>query len=123
MRFMLVSFDDEQYWEEAGAEKHLAAMKEATALCHDLDRQGKYLFATPLQPARSATLVRVRDGRTTVTAGPYAESREVLGGFYIIEAESVEEAAEIAARHPGARHGTVEIRALLPLQGVPQAKL
>ena len=123
MRFMLVSFDDEQYWEAAGAAKHQAAMEEATALCHELDRQGKFLYASPLQPARSATLVRVRDGKTTITAGPYAESREVLGGFYIIDADSIQEAAEIAARHPGARHGTVEIRELRPLAGVPKAKL
>jgi hypothetical protein len=120
---MLISHDDEQYWEDVGPAVHRQAIGEAVELTHDLARKGQYLYASPLQRSNTATLVRVRDGKTSVTAGPYAETREAIGGFYLIEASSVEEAATIAARHPGARHGTVEVRQVLEIEGLPKSKL
>jgi hypothetical protein len=123
MKFMLISHDDEQYWEQVGADAHEKALGEAIELTHDLARQGKYLYCSPLQRSNTATLVRVRDGKTRVTAGPYAETREAIGGFYLIEADSVEQAAEIAARHPGARHGTVEVRQIIEVPGLPKSQL
>ena len=81
MKFMLISLDDEQYWEDVGPAVHQEAHGEAIELTHDLDRQGQYLFCSPLQRSNTATLVRVRDGKTSVTAGPYAETREAIGGL------------------------------------------
>jgi len=123
MKFMLISHDDEQYWEGVGPAAHEKALGEAIELTHDLARKGQYLYASPLQRSNTATLVRVRDGKTSVTAGPYAETREAIGGFYLIEADSVEEASAIAARHPGARHGTVEVRPVIEVDGLPKSKL
>jgi hypothetical protein len=120
MRYMLLSYDDEQYWQQAGQEVHTAALAEAVELAHDLDRQGKYILASPLAWTSAATSVRVRNGKPVITDGPFAETREVLGGFYLIEAENLEEAISIAARHPGVRVGTVEIRPVMEIAGLPE---
>lgn len=119
MRYMLLCYDDEQAWEQAGAAALEQAMGEAVALTHELDKQGQYVLAAPLQPAATGTNVRVRDGKPVVTAGPYAETREVLGGFYIVDVENLEQAIAIAARHSGARLGTVEVRPILEIPGLP----
>jgi hypothetical protein len=119
MRYMLLCYDDEAAWDQAGEAALQAAMEEAVALTHELDRKGQYVLASPLHSSSTATSVRVRDGKPTVTAGPFAETREVLGGFYIIDAENLDQALAIAARHPGARVGTVEVRPVLELAGLP----
>jgi hypothetical protein len=75
--------------------------------------------AAPLHPASAATSVRVRGGKRLVTDGPFAETREVLGGFYLIDVENLDEAIRIAERHPGARVGTVEVRPVLEIPGLP----
>ena len=123
MKYLCLVYYRESDIEEMGQRQWDALNVECITCGEGLRASGHMLDGSALEPTTTATTVRVRDGKTTVTAGPYAESREVLGGFYIIEAESVEEAAEIASRHPGARHGTVEIRELWPLAGVPAAKL
>ena len=92
---------------------------ESTQLCHDLSAKGQFLAANPLHPVSTATSVRVRDGKPLVTDGPFAETREQLGGFYLIDAQDLDEAIEIAGRHPGARLGTVEIRPVFELEGLP----
>lgn len=120
MRYMLLCYDDETAWEQAGEAALRAAMEEAVALTHELDRKGQYIMAAPLQPSNTATSVRVRDGKPLVTAGPFAETREVLGGFYIIDAPNLDDAIAVARRHPGARFGTVEIRPVLEIPGLPQ---
>ena len=79
---------------------------------------GGYLSASPLHPAATATCVRVRDGKRLVTDGPFAETHEVLGGYYLILAESRDEAVRIAARQPGARVGSVEVRPVFDLSGL-----
>jgi hypothetical protein len=116
---MLLCYDDEQAWADAGPGAMEAAMKEAVALTHELNARGQYRLASPLHPAATATSVRIRNGKRTITDGPFAETREVLGGFYLIDVDSREEALEIAARHPGARLGTVEIRAVLQIPNLP----
>ena len=123
MRYMLLCYDDEQAWENAGEAAHRAAMEEAVRLTHRLDAQGQYVLAAPLHGSATATSVRVRDGRRLVTDGPFAETREVLGGFYLIDAENLDDAIAIAAQHPGARVGTVEIRPVMELAGLPQPQL
>jgi hypothetical protein len=119
--YMLVCYDDESMWREAGPTALRDAMKEATALAHQLSDGGRYLLASPLQPAETAKCVRVRDGRRAVTDGPFAEAREVVGGFYLILAESRDAALDVAARHPGARRAAVEVRALADLSGLKES--
>jgi hypothetical protein len=93
---------------------------ESTQLAHDLQARGQYLAAAPLQPVATASSVRVRDGKPLVTAGPFAETREQLGGYYLVDAKDLNDAIAIAARIPGARKGTVEVRPVLEIPGLPQ---
>jgi hypothetical protein len=119
MRYMLLCYDDEQAWKVAGQTALESAMKEAVQLTHELDARGQYLRAAPLESPSTAKSVRIRDGKTMVTDGPFAETREILGGFYLIDVPDLDEAIRIAARHPGARKGTVEIRPVLEIAGLP----
>lgn len=119
MRYMLFCYDDAQSWREAGEGALEAAMDEAVALTHELHAKGQYIMSAPLHDTSTATCVRIRDGKRIVTDGPFAETREYLGGFHFVEVNSLEEAIEIAKKHPGARHGTVEIRPIVELSGLP----
>ena len=89
-------------------------------LTRDLSTTGQYLDASPLHGVATATSVRVRDGRRVVTDGPFAETREQLGGYYVIEARDLDEAIGIAERVPPAKFGTVEIRPVMEIEGLPQ---
>jgi hypothetical protein len=117
---MLLCYDDGQAWEKAGPEAMQEAMAEAVQLCHELKAKGQYVKASPLHPTSTATSVRMRGGKRLVTDGPFAETREHLGGFYLIDAKDLDEAIGIAARHPGARVGTVEIRPIMEIAGLPE---
>jgi len=90
-----------------------ALIAENLDLCEDLRRSGHFVGAAPLDRIETATTVRVRHGRPATTDGPFAETKEQLGGYYLIEARDQEEAVRIAGRIPGARHGSVEVRRLL----------
>jgi hypothetical protein len=92
---------------------------ESTQLAKDLNASGHYLAAAPLQPVATATSIRIRDGKRFVTDGPFAETREQLGGYFLIDARNLDEAIAIAARIPGARKGTVEIRPVIEIAGLP----
>jgi hypothetical protein len=122
MKYMLLCYDDGPAWEQAGEAAHAAAIEEAVALTHELNAKGQYVMASPLQPTSTATSVRVREGQRLITDGPFAETREHLGGFYLIDARDLDEAIGIAARHPGARLGTVEIRPLREITGLPETR-
>jgi hypothetical protein len=91
----------------AEAEQHFQEYAEFT---EDIRSSGHFLGANRLQPVTTATSVRVRNGRVHVTDGPFAETREQIGGYYVIEASDLNDAIQVAARIPGARYGTVEIR-------------
>ena len=117
MKYMLLIYSDEQAWGEAEREH---CFEESTQLAHQLKAGGQYLAASPLQPVASATSVRVRNGKRLVTDGPFAETREQLGGYFLIEAKGLDEAIAIAERIPGARKGTVEVRPVLELAGLPE---
>ena len=121
MKYMLLCYDDVQYWDQAGPVVHRAAMEEAVELTHELNARNQYLLASPLERVSAAKSVRVREGQRLVTDGPFAETREVLGGFYLIDVKDLNEAISIAARHPGARVGTVEIRPIVELPGLPSS--
>jgi hypothetical protein len=122
MKYMLLCYDDEQAWEEAGPEAHMAAMQEAVGITHELDAKGQYITASPLHPSSTAVSVRIRDGKQHVTDGPFAETTEVLGGYYIIDVPNLDAAIHVAERHPGARFGAVEIRPILEIPNLPTAK-
>src|SRR5437879_6081777 len=119
MRYLLLVYLDEKALNETEREE---CYKESTQLTHDLNATGKYLAAAPLHPVSTATSVRVRDGKRLVTDGPFAETREQLGGYFLIEAQDLDEAMGIAARIPGARKGTIEIRPVMELAGLPETE-
>jgi len=116
LRYMMLIYADENVWTEP---ERQACYEESTQVCHQLQSKGKFYGASPLQPVATATSVRVRAGRRLVTDGPFAETREQLGGFFMIEADNLDEAIEIAGRIPGARKGTVEIRPVVELPNLP----
>ena len=110
MKYMMLIYMEDQAMNEAEREH---CYVESTELAQELKANGHYLAASPLQPTSTATSIRVRDGRRLVTDGPFAETREQLGGYFMVEAGNLDEAIGIAGRIPGARVGTVEIRPLL----------
>jgi hypothetical protein len=116
--YMLLCYDDPSAWREAGPDALRDARAEASALARQLSDAGLYVDASPLHSTDVATSVRVREGRRAITDGPFAETHEVLGGYYIILAESRNDALRIAARHPGAKLGSVEVRPLHDVSGL-----
>ena len=116
--FLLLCYDDEAAWDAAGPTALAGARAEAAALARRLSDEGRYLSASPLHPAATATCVAVRGGRRLITDGPFAETHEVLGGYYLVLAEDRATALRLAAQHPGARLGTVEGRPLFDLSGL-----
>lgn len=112
MKYMLLIYGAEDSWTESERE---ACMTESMAICQELEAQGKWVASSPLHSVETATSVRVRHGRCQITDGPFAETTEQLGGYYIIDVENLDEAIAIAARIPPAQKGTVEIRPLFPL--------
>jgi hypothetical protein len=116
MKYMLLVYTDEKAWTEAEREH---CYVESTELTHELNTRGQYLGANPLHPVATAASVRVRDGNPVVTDGPFAETREQLGGYFLVEAKDLNEAVAIAARIPGARKGTVEVRPVMEMAGLP----
>ena len=116
--FLLLCYDDEAAWEAAGPRALAEAQAEAAALARRLADEGRYLSASPLYPSATATCVRVRAGARVITDGPFTETHEVLGGYYLILAEDRATALRIATQHPGARVGAVEVRPLFDLSGL-----
>lgn len=117
MKYMLLIYMDENALSEAEREH---CYGESAQLAQELHTKGKYLATAPLHPVATATSIRVRDGKSLVTDGPFAETREQLGGFFLIDAQDLDEAIAIAAQIPGARVGTVEIRPVLEVAGLPK---
>jgi hypothetical protein len=117
MKYMLLIYADEQAWSDTEREQ---CYEESAQLAHQLKSSGQYLAANPLQPVATATSVRVRNRKPLVTDGPFAETREQLGGYFLIEAKDLDEAIDIAGRIPGVRKGTVEIRPVMEITGLPK---
>lgn len=117
MKYMLLIYSDEKAWTEDERE---ACFQESTELSQELASRGQFLAASPLHPIAMATSVRVRQGKTTITDGPFAETREQLGGYFVVEAKDLNEAISIAGQIPAARKGTVEVRPVLELAGLPR---
>ena len=119
MKYMLLVYLDEQVMSETEREQ---CYVNSAQLAQEIHSNGQYLDAAPLHPISTATSVRVREGKRLVTDGPFAETREQLGGYYLIDARNLDEAITIAERIPGARWGTIEIRPVMEITGLPQDK-
>ena len=116
MKYMLLVYMDEEALTD---EERQHCYVESAQLTHELSAQGQYLGAGPLHSVATATSVRVRDDKRVVTDGPFAETREQLGGYYLVEAKDLDEAIGIAERIPPARYGTIEIRPVMEIPGLP----
>ena len=118
MKYMLLVYGDENALTKSEYEH---CLDESIQLVNDIKAKGKYLAASPLRSTKTATSVRIRDGKRLITDGPFAETKEQLGGFYLIDADHLDEALEIAARIPPARWGTIEVRPVADLPSLPSA--
>jgi hypothetical protein len=117
MRYMLLIYLEEQSVSDTEREH---CYVESAQFANQLSSSGHYLAAAPLHPVSTATSVRVREGKRLVTDGPFAETREQLGGYFLVDAKDLDEAISIAAKIPGARLGTVEIRPVMEIAGLPE---
>jgi hypothetical protein len=120
MKYMLLIHHDEAaFLQRSEGERH-QFISESVQLANELHAQRQYFSAAPLHPSSETRCVQVRDGRRFVTDGPFAETREQLGGYFLVEARDMNEAIEIAARIPGGRIGTVEVRPVTEVAGLPE---
>lgn len=118
MKYMLLVYMDEQAMTD---EERAHCYVESAQLTQTLHANGQYVAAGPLHSVSTATSVQVRDGKRLVTDGPFAETREQLGGYYVVEAKDLDEAIDIAQRVPPAKYGTIEIRPLMEIPGLPES--
>jgi len=121
MKYMLLVHHDEVTFRERSETERQQLLQESVRLANQLDRGGKYIGAAPLHPSSETKCVKVREGKALITDGPFAETREQLGGYFLIDAQNLEEAIQIAARIPGARIGTVEVRPVTEVEGLPES--
>ena len=116
MQYLLLIHEDEKTYWGLNDEERKALHQEYGSYTEALQSSGAMVGGAQLQPTASATSVRVKNGETVVTDGPFAETKEQLGGYYLVEAESIDEAIDWAAKIPAARTGTIEVRPLVPAQ-------
>lgn len=120
MKYLCLVYHDEAKVDAMPEREYQAIMSEVLAFREELSQSGHYIASSPLQPVQTATTVRVRNGKMTITDGPFAETKEQLGGFYLIEARDLNDAIRLASRMPPARIGSIEVR---PLKEVTAASL
>jgi hypothetical protein len=113
MKYILLIHDEEQAWSKLSEVERGQIYSEYGQFSQQIKASGQYIAGSQLQPTSTATSVRVRDGKRVVTDGPFAETREQLGGYYLIEAKDLDDAIAVAARIPSARMGTIEVRPLV----------
>jgi hypothetical protein len=119
---LLVHHDEEEFLKRSEAERS-GLLSESVQLANDLDRDGKYLGAAPLHRTAETICVKVRNGKRVVTDGPFAETREQIGGYFLVDAKDLNDAIDIAAQIPGGRIGTVEVRPVTEVVGLPKSGL
>lgn len=120
MKYMLLVHHDQEAFLKRPENERNRLLRESVQFCNQLHSNGKYLGAAPLHPSSETTCVRVRDGKRLVTDGPFAETREQIGGYFLVEARDRDEAIEIAGQIPGASIGAVEVRPVTEVEGLPQ---
>jgi len=113
MKYMLLIYHDEHAWSGITEAERQQIYLEYRKLRSELEARGQFVTGSQLEPVSTATTVRVRDGKELITDGPFAETHEQLGGYFLIQAENLDEATAIAARIPSARTGTIEVRPLV----------
>ena len=122
MKFMLLVHHDEEAFGRISETKRKEMLAESVELTHQFHANEQYVHASPLHPAATAAVVRVREDKPLVTDGPFMETKEQLAGYFLINAQDLNEAIRIATRVPGARLGTVEVRPLIEIAGLPSEK-
>jgi hypothetical protein len=110
MKYLCLVYNDEKELDALPQREYDAIVAEVLAYREELRRSGHYIDSSPLQPVASATTIRVRNGKVSITDGPFAETREQMGGFYLINATDLNDAIRVAARMPPARLGSIEVR-------------
>ena len=110
MKYICLIYDEEKKWVTMPKEESDAIMGEYFAFTNSIKKSGQYIAGDPLQPTQTASTVRVRQGKISATDGPFAETKEQLGGYYLIEAKDLNEAIQVASRIPSARTGSIEVR-------------
>jgi len=123
MKYLCLIYENEKEWEKLPPAESEAIMNEYFAFTNDIQASGKLLGGEALQPTTTATTVKVRNGKVSTTDGPFVETKEQLGGFYLIEANDLNEAIKIAARIPSARFGGVEVRPVMDFSQQSEAAL
>lgn len=116
MKYMLMLYAQEETLDDATRQRCYA---ESAKFAHELKAAGQYIAASPLQPTAMATSVRLQDGKPLITDGPFAETREQFGGYFLVDAQNLDEAIAISTRIPAAKFGTVEIRPLIEVPDLP----
>ena len=119
MKYILLIYSSEQQWNAMTPQQMAATMGQYRAFTQSVQASGHMVGGDRLDSVATATTVRVRDGKTLTTDGPYAETKEQLAGYYIVEAKDIDEAIGIAARIPGASYGSVEVRPVPPMPSMP----
>ena len=114
MKYLLLIYENEQGFGGLSGDEQGKVFGEYMDFSRSIRQSGHYVTGEALQPTTSATTVRVKNGKTLTTDGPFAETREQLGGFYLVEAKDLDEAIALAARIPGARTGSIEVRPIMP---------
>jgi hypothetical protein len=113
VQYMCLIYDDEKVWQGMSEDERNTVFGEYGAFTESIRDSGNMVAGDALQPTSTATTVRIRNGETLVTDGPFAETKEQLGGYYLIEAKDADEALKIAARIPSARYGSIEVRPVM----------
>ncbi len=121
MQYLCLIYSDEKVWEKMSTQEREAMYKEYFAFGEGIRQSGQYVGGNPLERSQTATTVRVRDGKTQTIDGPYAETKEQLGGYYLIEARDLNEALGVAAKIPGARLGAIEVRPIQAMMSAPKS--
>ena len=115
MQYLLLIYGEEKAWTELSEAERNRMYGEYMTFTADIKKSGHWIGGNPLQPIHTATTVRVRDGKVSTIDGPFAETREQLGGYYLVEAKDLDEATRLAARIPGAKLGSIEVRPVMPI--------
>lgn len=121
MKYMVLLHHDEEAFGRFSDSEREQMLAESVRITHELHAKGQYIDAAPLHPTSTATSVRIREGKRLVTDGPFAETREQLAGYFLIDVQDLDEALAVASRLPGARIGTAEIRPVSVIEGLPKA--
>jgi hypothetical protein len=117
MQYLLLIYGEEKAWTTMSEAERNGLFADYRKYTDEIKQSGHWIGGNPLQPTHTATTVRVRSGKASTTDGPFAETREQLGGYYLVEAKDLDEATKLAARIPGARLGSIEVRPVMPTGG------